>query len=236
MTLLTIAQAVSDEVNVTRPTSVADGGTEEALRILRYANKCGRKLMKAFPWQVLRNEQTFTAIAGSAQTGILPDGFDRFVPETFWDRTNKLLVTGPVSAVEWQSLQAGGHAGAPRFVWRGDAVLVVPAMLGGETLAFEYITAKWAQSSTGTAQTAFMADDDVTLISEELLTLGTIYEYLAGEDLPFQKARMDYMEFFDYATDNERAESGVLLAGDIFGGGRHFGGAPSVNATSLLFS
>lgn len=235
MTLLTIAQAVSDEVNVTRPTSVADGGTEEALRILRYANKCGRKLMKAFPWQVLRKEQTFTAIAGATQTSILPTEFDRFVPETFWDRTNKVLVTGPVSAVEWQSLQAGGYAGRPRFAWRGDAVLTVPAMSGGEALAFEYISAKWAQSSTGDAQTAFTADDDTSLIDEELLTLGTIYEYLAGEDLPFQKARADYMGFFDDATGNERAEANVLLAGDIFGGGRHFGGAPNINSSSVLF-
>lgn len=235
MTLLTIAQAVSDEVNVTRPTSVSDGSTEEALRILRYANKCGRKLMKAFPWQALRSEQTFTAIAGSEQTAILPSDFDRFMAETFWDRTNKLLVTGPVSPVEWQSLKVSSYTGAPRFAWRGDAVLLIPDMLGGEALAFEYVSKNWAQSSAGDAQASFTADDDTARIDEELLTLGTIYEYLAGEDLPFQKARMDYMEFFERVTGNERADANILLAGDIFGGGRHFGGAPSINTTSILF-
>lgn len=229
MTLLTIGQAVADEVNVTRPTAIASGSTEEGLRILRYANKCGRKLMKAYPWQALRREQTFTAVAGSEQASILPDGFDRFVPETFWDRTNTLLVTGPVNPVEWQSIKAGSYSGRPRFAWRGDAVLIAPDMLGGESLAFEYVTENWCQSSGGTAQNAFAADSDTALLSEELLILGTVYEFLAGEDLPWQKARQDYMKFYNDLTGNERASAGILSAGDIFGSGRHFGGAPKAN-------
>lgn len=234
MTLLTIGQAVADEVNVTRPTSIAGGSTEEALRILRYVNKCGRKLMQAYPWQALRNEQTFTAVAGSEQASILPTDFDRFIPETFWDRTNTLLIVGPVSAVQWQGLKAGGYSGNPRFAWRGDAVLIAPDMDGGESLAFEYISKNWCQSSGGTTQDAMTADDDVGLISEELLTLGATYEYLAGEDLPYQKARADYMEFYKGLTGNERAKPGILLSGDIFGGGRHFGGAPIANPGSLF--
>ena len=234
MTLLTIGQAVADEVNVTRPSSIAGGATEEGLRILRYANKCGTKLMKAYPWQALRAEQTFTAVAGAEQTSILPADFDRFIPETFWDRTNSQLVTGPVSPVEWQSMKANSYAGAPRFAWRGDTVLISPDRSGGATLAFEYVSANWCQSSSGTGQEAFMADTDTALVNEELVTLGTIYEYLAGEDLPWQKARADYMEFYQRLTRNERARTDVLLAGDVFGGGRHFGGAPSANAGGLF--
>lgn len=234
MTLLTIGQAVADEVNVTRPSSIAGGSTEEALRILRYANKCGRKLMKAYPWQALRIEQTFTAASGSEQSSALPADFDRFIPETFWDRTNSRLVTGPVSSVQWQGIKAGSYTGDPRFTWRGDAVLIAPDMNGGETLAFEYVSKNWCQDSGSTAQDAFAADSDTALIDEELLTLGTIYEYLAGEDLPWQKARSDYMEFFESLTGNERATTPILSAGDIFGPGRHFGGAPIANTGSLF--
>lgn len=235
MTLLTIAKDVADEVNVSRPSSVIGSDQEEARKILRYANKCGTHLMRKFPWQALRAEQTFTGVAGSEQASILPSDFDRFVPETFWDRTNKVLCVGPIGAVEWQSLKASDFSGLTRFTWRGDAVLMIPDLNGGEALAFEYISKNWCQSSSGTGQAAWAADDDVGVLDEELLTLGTVYEFLAGEDLPWEKAWNDYKAALDRLTDNEMANANIMSAGDIFGRGRHFSGAPGyIPTTGIL--
>lgn len=234
MTLLTIAQNVADEVNIIRPASVIGSDQEEARKILRYANKCGVKLMRQFAWQALRTEQTFTGVAGSEQTSILPSDFDRFVPETFWDRTNKVLCVGPIGAVEWQSLKASDFAGSTRFTWRGDSVLTIPDLDGGESLAFEYVSKNWCQSSASVGQAAWTADDDTGVLDEELLTLGTVYEFLAGEDLPWEKAWRDYRESVTALTDNELANANIMSAGDIFGRGRHFSGAPGyISSTGL---
>ena len=88
MTLLTIVKAAADEIQMPRPATVVGNDTPDAQRFLRYANKVGSSVMKKYAWQALRNEHTFTATATEEQTGALPDDFDRFVPETFWNRVS----------------------------------------------------------------------------------------------------------------------------------------------------
>lgn len=235
MTLLSICQDAAREIGISKPGSIVGNTDPNAEKLLRYANKVGVRLMSVFPWQVLREEQTFTAIAGSEQTGILPSGFNRFVPETFWDRTNVQLVTGPITSVQWQGLKAGSYSGPEKkFIYRGGSVYALPAFSGGEALAFEYITENWCQSSGGTPQAAFAADTDVGLISEELITLGVIYEFEDGEGLPSDGSARDYLQLFDTLSGNDQPSAGVLVAADIFGGGRHFAGAPPAGGTGSI--
>lgn len=231
MSLLTICQDAADEIGITRPSTIASNTSDEAFKLLRYANRVGYRLMKAVPWQILRAEQTFTALAGETQTGILPDDFDRFIPETFWDRTNTTLVIGPVSSVEWNGLKANSYSDstARKFILRGGAVSALPAFSGGESLAYEYVKNTWAQSSGDAAQTKFQADTDTSLIDEELLTLGVIFEYLDGEGQPSQRAAVAYEERFGVLLKNDQPTAGVMLSADIFGGARRFSGAPPTN-------
>lgn len=230
MTLLTIVQSAADELSLARPSSVIDNTDDEVVKLLRFATKAGETLMRAFPWQVLRAEQTFTGVSGEEQTSILPSDFDRFVPETFWNRDTPVLVSGPVSPVQWQGLKATSYTGHPKFTYRGDSILILPALSGGESLAFEYISKNWCESSGGTARETWAADTDVSRFDEELHTLCTIYQYEQSEDLPWQAAYADYRRAMTDLTRNERAAANILAAGDIFkpanGPGRHFTGAP----------
>jgi hypothetical protein len=225
MTLLTIGQAVADEVSDIRPQTIAGNTDPDVQKLLRFINKVGNKLMKKSVWQDLRKEQTFTAIAGAEQTSILPSDFDRFITDTFWDRTNNALITGPVSAVEWQTRQAVGSGAGKRFIYRGGSVFISPDMDGGEALAFEYVSNQWCASSGGTGQTAFAADTDVGVLDEELLTYAAIYEYLAAEGLPSADALRQLLDYVKTLSGNDQPRSGLLSAGDIFGG-RHFTGSP----------
>ena len=227
MTLLTIVQAASDELSLTRPDSVIGNTDDEVVKLLRYANRSGLRLMKMFPWQVLRTEHSFTSIAGTEQTGILPADFDRFVPETFWNRSESRFMSGPVSSVEWQSLVGVTYAGNERkFAQRGNSILVYPALSAGATLAFEYISVNWCQSSGGTGQSAWAADTDTGVLDEELITLRMVLDYAAAENLPANKAAADYQEYLDLLTANERSNGNILAVADIFGPGRRFSGAP----------
>ena len=235
MTLLTICQAAADQLDLGVPDAIIGSSLPDVRKLLRYANKVGLRLMRAHPWQVLRAELAFTATAAELQVAVIPADFDRFIPETFWDRTNVVLVSGPVSAVEWQGLKAGSYSDTayPRFAYRGGDVRILPAP-AAVSMAFEYVSNLWCADSGATGQTAWAADDDVGVLDEELITLGVVYEYLRGEGLPFEVAAADYLDTFNMLTTNDQPNVQIATAGDIFGPGRHFGGAPTARSGSIL--
>lgn len=239
MSLLTICQAVADEAGIEpRPTSVIGSSQPVVLRLLRYANKTGTQLMKKVAWQVLRKERTFTSVATETQTSILPSDFDRFVPETFWNRSSQELITGPVTGKEWQSLKASSYSSTPKFAYRGSAVLVIPTPSAGDSFAFEYVSKNWCQSSVGTGQSAWAADIDTGVLDEELMTRGLKYVYLTDEGLPNAQAANDFDDYFNTLLSNDQPDSGIMLAADIFGtaSGRHFSGTPEIASNNLLIT
>jgi hypothetical protein len=61
----------------------------------------------------------------------------------------------------------------------------------GETIAYEYVSSYWAQSSASVAKAQFTSDDDTSYLDEELITLGVIWRFKAAKGL-------DYGE--DFAT------------------------------------
>lgn len=228
MTLLTIAQNVADEVGVDQPTVVAGSPDPTAQKLLRYINKTGTGLMKKLAWQVLRKERAFTSISGETQTAILPSDFDRFIPETFWNRSTPVLMSGPVSAVQWQGLKATTYTGKPKFAYRGGDVLVIPALGAGDSLAFEYVSNQWCQSTGAVAQSAFAADTDTGILDEELITRGAKFVYLTDEGLPNALAGADFNDYLAVLSRNDQPSANIMVAADIFGGAnaRHFDGTP----------
>lgn len=234
MTLLTIVQNAADETQGPRPGSVAGNADPAAQTYLRLLNSAGTHLMKTVAWQTLRKEQTFTAVAGSEQTGALPNDFDRFVPETFWDRTNRVLVSGPQTPTRWQAMQAGGYNDHyPRFIYRGGSVFVSPDASGGESMAFEYVSNQWCQDSGSTGQTAFAADTDTGILDEELLTLALIYRYTVSEGMETAMvARENFERHLNTLIKNDQPKARIMVAADIFGGGRHFTGEPPAQGAS----
>lgn len=236
MTLLSIIQDSANETGTVEAPLTVIGNTEPSIiQYLRLANKVGKRLMKAFDWQVLRGEQTFTSVATETQTSILPSGFDRIVKETFWNRSTPVMISGPISPTEWQGLKARSYSTTNllKFAYRGGAILVVPTLSAGDTLAFEYVSQNWCQSSGGTGQTEWAADTDTGVLDEELMTLGVSYAFLESEGLPSNVAAQEFDEYYQMLVKNENPSSGILNAGDIFGSGRHFGGTPGADYTGI---
>lgn len=234
MTLLTIGRAVADEVGVDRPSSVIGNPQPHVQKILRACNKVGTQLMKKVAWQILQREQTFTSLATELQTGILPSDFDRMVPETFWNRTDYQLISEAQTPVEWASLKASNYAGLPKYRLRGGSIYVTPTMTAGKSLAFEYVSENWCQSSGGTGQSAWAADTDTGVVDEELLTRAATLVYLQTELLPAGPAEVAFNEYFGTLLANDQPDAGIMVAADIFGGGRHFSGTPTVTGGSNI--
>jgi len=237
MTLLTIADAVSDETKGPKPTTIAGNANPDAENMLRVINKCGQKLTLSYPWNILRVEKLVTApgvetlIAASA----MPSNFGRFVPETMWDRSSNNLISGPISPVEWNGLKIQTFSSQnKKFIFRGGAVLTAPAITSGVTVAFEYIKKNWCEvAAGGSEKAAFTIDTDKPLIDEELIIRYAVYEWLAAEGQPFQSAYRSFLDYFDILVGNETASANVAIVADIFGqNSRHFDGTPKASRAS----
>jgi hypothetical protein len=183
-------QNASMRLGLNNPTSVITSNDEQVIQLLALANQEGNELMLRQPWQVLTKEKTFTGTAAAAQTGALASDFDRFVDESFFNRTQKKPVYGPISSQEWQFMQAVVSTTlVESFRVRGDSVLITPTPNGTDTYAYEYISNLWCQTSGATGQTAWASDTDTGVLSEELMTLGIIWRFL-------RQKGMDYAESF----------------------------------------
>jgi len=200
MTLLNLAQAACDIIGVPRPTSVIAGADQTARTMLSLAQREGRALARRWTWTALRKQQTFTTVAQTVQTGAVPSDFDRMVSGTFWNRTRRLLVQGPLTPEEWQGLVASSAVPIySAFQMRAGQIELYPVPTAGETYADEYVSSQWCQSAGGTGQSAWAADTDTGLLDEELTTLGLVWRFKQSRGL-------------DYAEDMTTYEEQVLQA------------------------
>ncbi len=230
MSLLTLCQDTATELQLglSELASVYGSSYELPRRLLRLAERCGRQLAEAKDWQVLQRTQTFTAVAGELQSAAMPADFGRFVPEATWDRTNDELIAGPIAAAERSSRAGVGYTGSRRKFWYVNSECrFSPAFAGGESIAFEYVTSQWIESSGGTGQTAFAADTDVIRLDHDLLVLAMAMEYLRQEGSPFTGAQKAYRDRMRVVSRNERPMV-AIQASEVptSGFGRHFRGAP----------
>lgn len=194
MTLITIVQDAASRMGFVQPTAGIGSTDSTALQLVGLAKQEVAELARAYPWQNLTLEKTFTSVATEEQTGAIPDGFDRFLPSTFFNRDTQRIVVGPLTPTEWQDLKGRASVAVyDAFRQRGNALLLMPVPTAGQTYAFEYIT-KYAvtDSSGATPQATFTSDDDLTLLDEELVTLGLVWRFLRAKGLDYAEAFRSY--------------------------------------------
>ena len=202
MTLLTIVQDAMVEVGLSKPAAAIASTDPGVVATISMVNQTGLELMRRVEWQALQTETTFTSLAQASQTGAVPADFDRFINETFWNRTLKRQVAGPLTPKQWQARQASSIGGITDFYrQRGSAILIDPVPSAGNTMAFEYVSKYWV----GGTKVAMTADSDTSLIDENLLKLGAIWRYLKSRNM-------------DYAEEYRTFETEVLNAAAKDGG------------------
>lgn len=195
MSLLTIIQNAADRLGIVRPSSVVGSADLQIRQILAFANQECRELARGYPWQVLTFETTITATATETQTAAIPSDFDRFVTETFYNRTSKRLLQGPMTAQEWADYKGRTQTQIyDAFRVRGNNLLIAPTPQAGDTYAFEYVSKYWATTASGTTATlsAWAADDNVPLLDDELITDGVVWRFLQRKGLDYAEAFRTY--------------------------------------------
>ena len=195
MSLLTMCQDGADLLGLARPNAVVSASDNTVRRILALANVEGQTLAKRTRWQALIKEATHTTLAATDQGAIetIAPGFSWLIGRSVWNRTSQDRVGGPLSAAEWQARQAAPATGPySEFRLRAGKLLMDPTPSAGQTIALEYGSRYWCQSSGGTDQEAWAADTDIGVLSEALMKLGLVWRFKQASGLDYAEAFRHY--------------------------------------------
>ncbi len=193
MSLLTLIQSSAKRLGLSNPASAYNATDNQIVQLVALAQEEGIELAENFDWKVLTKEKTFTGTAADAQTGALASDYDRMVPESFFNRTKKRPVFGPLSPQDWQFTQAVvATTLVESFRIRGTSLLITPTASVSDTYGYEYISTQWCQSNISVAQSAWAADTDTGILSEEVMTLGVIWRFLRAKGFDYAEAFRTY--------------------------------------------
>lgn len=216
MSLLTIVQDVADRVGLARPTSVIGSADSQIRGLLALVQQEGKDLASRFNWQALTKEKTFTATATAAQAGVIPSDYDRFVNGSMWNRTRDNYLFGPISAQDWQAIQANIAPNiSESFRLRGDSLLITPTPTAGDAYAFEYLSTWWVgtAASSSPSLSAFTADNDISYLNEELLTLGLLWRFQKARGLDYGESMQSYEIAIKRAFDRDGGTPVLVMGG-----------------------
>jgi hypothetical protein len=194
LSLLTLVQDATDRLGIVRPTAVIGTSDTQVRQLLGLAQQEGKELARRYAWQALTREKTFTSTATEVQSSALPTDFDRFVKDTFYNRSDTRIVSGPLTAQEYQDYKSRLTSIVyDAFRVRGNDILILPTPAAGLTFAFEYISNAWCRNAAATVlRSAWAADDDTGMIDEEIMTLGLQWRFLKAKGFDYGEAFQSY--------------------------------------------
>lgn len=206
MSLLSIVQEAAGALSLPAPVSVVGNSDGSAMQWLNLAKREGNELSKRHDWQNLIVQKTWTSTATQAQSLAIGSDFDRLVPDAeVWNRTSNLKYLGPVSSIEWMRLQSGISGGVAGW-WRliGNVLNIYPAPTAGQTMAWEYLSKNWCQSSGTVGQATWAADSDTGLIPEFLMSLGLTWRWLRAKGMDYAEDMATYEREVEKSSSRDR--------------------------------
>jgi hypothetical protein len=225
MTALTILQKASSRLGLSSPSAIFSSTDDQVIQLRNLLNQEGEELYKRHAWTRLTAEKTFTTVAAAIQTSAVPTDFSWYLEDTMWNRTTVVKVSGPLSAEQWQGIQAQTALALPDcyFRFRGGDILLSPTPTAGQTAAYEYVSKNWCASQAGTAQSTMQADTDVGLLDEALITLGVIWRFMAAKGLDYAEHYRTYQLEVEKAISRDGGRLKANLSG--YPVRRYLGGA-----------
>lgn len=127
----------------------------------------------------------------------LPSDWQRQIPQTEWNRSQRWALLGPKSSQEWQTFKSGIVSAGPRQRYRilQNQLALNPAPPDGQTLSFEYISNGWVEGVDGTSKTKVTVDTDTFVFSDSLLITGLKSQWMVakGLDASFSLGEFRYL-------------------------------------------
>lgn len=196
MSALTVVQAVCTELGLAVPNAVVSSSDPQIKQILSLANRSGKELAIRYNWSALTRYAAFTTVNTSSQGSIetLAPGYRKIVNQTIWDRSLDKPVFGPNTPTAWAAMLAGGVSSASsQYRVMGGQLVVIPAPLDGQEWAFEFISKNWvSDGAKTTTRDTYQADDDYSLLDEDVIILATIWRWLQRKGFSYSEDFAEY--------------------------------------------
>jgi hypothetical protein len=213
MSLLSICQSVCDEIGFPRPSSIAANPDQLARQLFALANKELSELSKAKPWPELERVVSINTVPGT-DTYNIADDFGSMIPGTGYTLSEgRYTFLGSITAKEWRLRKLQLINPAQRYAFRlmraSNTLIIdpVPKDIGdgtGPVFFLEYITRYFAQDSTfSVLKPKYVVDEDVSLVSEELVQMGLMWRIKHAKGLEFSADKDEY----ESAVDREYAKA-----------------------------
>ena len=217
MTVLSIIQDHCRIHALNVPTSVigsTDTGVQQLYGIL---NELVDEMVNESKFNVVTMETTFVAVAGEdqgAMATLAPYGYQWAYFETFYDRTLRRPLYGPLDETEWQQIKALPNPGPfYKFRIRGDRLLINPAPTAPlSTIAFEYASSWCVRSVAGILQEGVQADTDVFVFPERILRRGLAARWKAVKGLPYQADEQQYYNLLNNYIARDKVKQRINVA------------------------
>lgn len=152
-------------------------------RLCQLTKSVGRDLLKAHRWSWLRYSYTFLTVTNQGRYA-LPSDYDRFVNKTWWNRTNRLPLGGPLSPQEFEYLKARlvGVVFTVLFEVLQQQFQAYPdtSTPGNYVIAYEYISRWFVVPAATQATSGSWQNGTVYAGNTYVIHGGNIYKTTAG--------------------------------------------------------
>jgi hypothetical protein len=171
--------------------------------------------------QVTLNAPVATSTASVSMTFAkqdyaLPDGYDRMISDTNWDRTDHWRNLGTKSSQDWQFLQGGIISIGPRERYRiyNNKFRIFQALTTVYNFSFEYVSNYWvcATGSDQGSKSAYTADTDTSIFPDDLMLAGLKFYFLKAKKLDYSIELGEFMRSLSYCKAQDVPVSAMSLA------------------------
>jgi len=171
--------------------------------------------------QVTLNAPVTTSTASVSMTFAkqdydLPDGYDRMISDTNWDRTDHWRNLGTKSSQDWQFLQGGVISIGPRERYRiyNNKFRIFQALTTVYNFSFEYVSNYWvcAAGSDQGSKAAYTLDTDTSIFPDDLMLAGLKFYFLKAKKLDYSIELGEFMRSLSYCKAQDVPVSAMSLA------------------------
>lgn len=190
-TLLSVIQDHCRRHALAVPTSVTGSTDTTIIQLFQILKDVCSEVVTQSKFNVTTQIATFVLTATAdqgAMTTIAPNGYQFAIFETFFDRTLRRALYGPVTETEWEQLLAMPSDGTfYKFRIMNDHLFLNPVPVAPfSTIAFEYMSSWYTKNNAGALKEVPTADNDTFLFPDNLLKRGLAYQWKQGKGLPYQ--------------------------------------------------
>ena len=217
MSILSLIQGHCRRHALNVPTGVISSTDTTVIQLFQILQELIDLIVQEANFNVTTRETTFVTVASEDQGAIAtlaPYGCVTPITKTFYDRTTRLQLYGPLNEQQWQEAKAIPATG-PFFQFRirGDHILFNPVPVSPfSTIAFEYISS-WAYANVGgTALAAPTLDTDTIVFPDRIIRQGLAFRWKRDKGLPYQGDETEFWNLLNNYIARDKVRGPINVA------------------------